>query len=69
MLRIQKQLNESDLDVLLLLQVHDELVLELPLENLAEISEIVRKGMEGALKLDIPLLVDMNHGSNWSEAH
>ncbi len=69
MLRIQRRLEQTDLDALLLLQVHDELVLELPLKNLDEVSQIVRSGMEGALELDIPLLVDINHGSNWSEAH
>ena len=69
MLRIQRSLDETNFDALLLLQVHDELVLELPRENLEEISALVRSGMEGALQLDIPLLVDMNHGSNWSEAH
>ncbi len=69
MIRIQKELSESDSGALLLLQVHDELVLEIPRKQVDAVSEIVRQGMEGALQLDVPLLVDMHQGNNWSEAH
>jgi DNA polymerase I len=69
MIRIQDNINESDLGALLLLQVHDELVLEIPREHLADVSEMVRSGMENALDLKVPLLVDMHTGSNWAEAH
>ncbi len=69
MIRIQERLNQADFEALLLLQVHDELVLELSQDRLPEVSEIVREGMEGALELSVPLLVDMHHGSDWAEAH
>ncbi len=69
MLRIQKNLDEADLGALLLLQVHDELVFEVPRDHLEEVSNMVREGMEGALELDVPLVVDMHQGANWSEAH
>ncbi|MCP4293476.1 MAG: DNA polymerase I [bacterium] len=69
MIRISKSLAEYEGEALLLLQVHDELVLELPESEKDAVSVLVQQGMEGALELDIPLLVDVNTGANWSEAH
>ncbi len=53
----------------LLLQVHDELVLEVPEAEVAAISELVRTQMAAAATLDVPLVVDVSHGSNWAVAH
>jgi len=59
----------TDLHSQLLLQVHDELVLEVPLRELSATTEVVRQAMSGALALDVPLEVDVGHGANWLEAH
>ncbi len=69
MLRIAKTLQESDSGALLLLQVHDELVFEVPQAELSATKDLVREAMEGAMTLKVPLLVDMHTGSNWAEAH
>jgi DNA polymerase-1 len=69
MIRIQKDLDASGTDALLLLQVHDELVFEVPAQELESLKPIVRRGMEGALELKVPLVVDMHSGDNWAEAH
>ena len=69
MLRIQGELDRRKLATMLLLQVHDELVLEVPPAELDEIREMVREGMEGALELKVPLVVDLHTGANWAEAH
>jgi len=69
MIQIQKDLGETDLGALLLLQVHDELVFEVPSENLESLKPLVRVAMEGALELKVPLVVDMHSGGNWAEAH
>ncbi|MFT7699759.1 MAG: DNA polymerase-1, partial [Candidatus Krumholzibacteriia bacterium] len=69
MLRISAALKESDTNALLLLQVHDELVLEVPKQELEAVQKIVREGMEGAMDLKVPLVVDMHSGANWAEAH
>ena len=52
----------------LLLQVHDELVLEVPPEEWSELQPIIKSTMENAVKLSIPLAVDISAGSNWMEA-
>ncbi|MEZ6017260.1 MAG: DNA polymerase I [Planctomycetota bacterium] len=59
----------SDLHGQLLLQVHDELLLEVPRAELEATMEVVRTAMSGAMALDVPLDVDMGHGANWLEAH
>ena len=52
----------------LLLQVHDELVLELPTSEIEELKVKVKQGMENVIKLSIPLVVDIHTGNNWMEA-
>ncbi len=52
----------------MLLQVHDELVVECPPEELEAVRKIVKREMEGACKLDVPLLVDIGTGDNWRDA-
>lgn len=52
----------------MLLQVHDELVLEAPPEEAAEVARLVKQQMEGVAKLDVPLVVDVGSGANWRDA-
>lgn len=56
-------------DVYMVLQVHDELVVEAPLDAVDEVSSVMRRIMEGAVRLDVPLRVDVGVGRNWAEAH
>ena len=58
----------QDYQARLLLQVHDELVLEVPPEEWQELQPIIKATMENAVKLSIPLAVDINAGKNWMEA-
>ena len=53
----------------MVLQVHDELVLEVPEMELPMVTGLVKESMEGAMKLDVPLVVDIGVGNNWLEAH
>ncbi|MBD3222177.1 DNA polymerase I, partial [bacterium] len=69
MLRLDATLREADSPALMLLQVHDELVLELPEEDVEATAGLVREAMEGALELAVPLKVDVHHGRDWHEAH
>jgi len=49
----------------MLLQVHDELVLEAPPEEADEVAALVKSAMEGVRKLEVPFLVDIGSGENW----
>ncbi len=52
----------------LLLQVHDELVLEAPAEEIDEVKTLVKREMEGVCELGVPLLVEVGAGKNWRDA-
>jgi DNA polymerase-1 len=68
MVSLQRQLRERDLPARLLLQVHDELVLETAPEAVETVRELTRATMEGALRLAVPLVVETGSGPNWMEA-
>ena len=69
MIRLPLALAEAGLSARMLLQVHDELVFEVPEAEVAATTVLVRGIMEGAAQLDVPLLVDVGVASNWAEAH
>ena len=56
-------------DAQLLLQVHDELIIEVARDQASQVAEIVKECMENALPLDVPLKVDLGIGQNWAEIH
>jgi DNA polymerase-1 len=58
----------SGLDCHMLLTVHDELVFEVPEENVEKAAEVVRERMESAIVLDVPLRADVGWGEHWSSA-
>ncbi|MEO8875924.1 MAG: DNA polymerase, partial [Polyangiaceae bacterium] len=53
----------------MILTVHDELVFEIPEDRVAEASGRIREAMSGAMKLKVPLRVDVGNGDNWNDAH
>jgi DNA polymerase-1 len=69
MIHIHRWLTRNDLKTRMLLQVHDELVFEVPEEELDVVMPRVREEMEGIYPLRVPLKVDINKGRNWDEAH
>ncbi len=69
MIAVQQWLDLTQLDTKLLLQVHDELVLEVPEGELARIRAELPELMSGVAKLDVPLVVDVGTGPNWDKAH
>jgi len=69
MVAVQKWLDESKLKALLIMQVHDELVLEVPGDELQAVQSNVRNLMQSVAKLDVPLIVDVGIGDNWDQAH
>ena len=69
MVEVNRWLDESGLDARVILQVHDELVLEVREDLVDQISEQIRPHMSGAADLEVPLLVEVGVGNNWDEAH
>ncbi|MEZ4485456.1 MAG: DNA polymerase [Syntrophotaleaceae bacterium] len=69
MVAISRRLQQEKLQARMVLQVHDELVFDVPEGELENLQKLVREEMEGAASLAVPLLVDMGSGRNWREAH
>jgi DNA polymerase-1 len=69
MVRIHERLKKEGLQAKMVLQVHDELVFDVPQIELETVRELVRAEMQGAVELDVPLVVDIGVGKNWREAH
>jgi DNA polymerase-1 len=68
MVRLHHALRQGGFAARLLLQVHDELVLEAPVEEVDQVSNLVRTHMEGAAQLKVPLVVSVGVGDNWLDA-
>jgi DNA polymerase-1 len=69
MVQIARELRQRGMQSKMLLTVHDELVFEAPPQEKQLLSALVRDKMENALKLDVPLVVDLGWGGSWGEAH
>ena len=67
MISIDRKLAERCLKTRMVLQVHDELLFEVPAEETAEVEKLVRAEMEGVAKLDVPLVADLAFGPNWRD--
>lgn len=68
MVRVYKKLREEDLDARLILQVHDELIIEAAEKDKDRAEKILKEEMENAVKLAVPMTVDVNSGRSWYEA-
>jgi DNA polymerase-1 len=69
MINVDHWLQATDTEAQMIMQVHDELVFEVPEQEVDEISAKVVELMSGAAQLDVPLLVEAGQGINWDEAH
>jgi len=69
MIDIQRRIAEQGLKSKMIIQVHDELVFEIPDQEIEATQSLVKELMEGVVKLSVPVRVDMTVGKNWDEAH
>ena len=69
MIDVHRWLKEEHPDCVLIMQVHDELVLEVSRDKVEEITDGVCRRMEDVVELDVPMIVDACHGDNWEQAH
>lgn len=68
MINVERRLQSEGLHAKLILQVHDELVLDCPLEEKDRAAELLQHEMENAVKLEVPLTVEVHSGNNWYDA-
>ena len=68
MVKVYKAIKENNLKTKMIIQVHDELIFDVPKEELEKVKEIVTEIMDNVTKLNVPLAVDVNYGKNWAEA-
>ncbi|WP_312248221.1 DNA polymerase I [Streptococcus parasuis] len=68
MINLDKALTDAGLSTRMLLQVHDEIVLEVPMAELETVKAMVKETMESAIQLSVPLIADENEGETWYEA-
>lgn len=68
MVNVQKMLEQGGYKSRILLQVHDELLLEVTAAEREEVGALVKQTMESAVKLSVPLIADVNYGVNWADA-
>ena len=69
MIAMHQWIVQTDINVRMILQVHDELIFEVANEHLDEVKAKIKTIMEGAAELSVPLVVDIGQGNNWDEAH
>ena len=69
MIRVSNALKREGLKAKMILQIHDELLFDTPVDEVERVSEIVKREMECAMDLGVPLLVEVGSGRNWLEAH
>ena len=69
MIRVDRRLRSEGLHAVMVLQIHDELLLEVPEEEIAAVKAVLVEEMENVIKLSVPLTVECNYGKTWLEAH
>jgi DNA polymerase-1 len=69
MLRVDRRIRSESLQARILLQVHDELILECPEGEADHVEEILIEEMTDAIALDVPLTVSVERGTSWGELH
>ena len=69
MVRVDRALRDAGLKAQMILQIHDELLFDVPEEEVEQVKTIVKREMEGAMSLGVPLEVSVGVGRNWLEAH
>jgi DNA polymerase-1 len=69
MVNLDREIKKRNMRSRMIMQVHDELVFDAHLNEVDELKNLVTEKMSGAVQLRVPLVVDMNTGTNWLEAH
>lgn len=68
MIEMNKRIKENNMQATMLLQVHDEVIFEVPEHEIEQLEKLVEEVMENAVKLSVPLKVDSSYGNSWYNA-
>ena len=69
MIEMHRSIKEEQIEAKLILQVHDELILDTPKNEIDDVISLITSSMMGAADLDVPLEIDVGVGDNWDQAH
>lgn len=69
MIAVDRKLREGGYRARMVLQIHDELLLEVPMDEIDAVRNMLVETMEGVAELSVPLTVECNYGENWLDAH
>ena len=69
MIKVMNELEEKNMKSKIVLQVHDEMMIEAPIEEAEAVKEILKRNMENVITLKVPLVVDVVEATNWYDAH
>ena len=69
MINIHREMMEQKIEAKMTMQVHDELVFDVPLYEVETLKPIIEYGMKHAIKTIVPIVVEIGQGNNWLEAH
>ena len=69
MINIHNRLSKMETGTKMLLQVHDELLFDVPKAELENITAVIKEEMERAMPIKVPVIAEAGHGDNWLEAH
>jgi DNA polymerase-1 len=69
MIAVQDWLDREKMKTLMVMQVHDELVLDVPQDELDQVKQMLPKLMAGVAQLKVPLVAELGYGPNWEQAH
>ena len=69
MIRIHQDIKDQKLNSKMTMQVHDELVFDVPKSEAEQMKKIIQDRMQNAIKMKVPILVEVGEGTNWLEAH
>ena len=68
MIEVERRLEKGGYNAKLIMQVHDELIIDCPADEEKEVSDLLKNCMQEVVKLDVPLIADVGSGQNWLEA-
>ena len=69
MIAVDRRLRKEGLKSVMVLQIHDELLLDVPHDEIDVVERILKEEMEGVVTLSVPLTIECNYGKNWLDAH